>query len=255
MARFVRFLLSGKPIWGRLDGDTIQPLDGPPYAGGKHVGQVVPVAGAPLLAPVEPSKIICVGLNYALHVKESQSATTIPDEPVLFMKPPTAVIGPDAGIVYPPLAARVDYEAELAVVIGRTAKNVSPEHALTHIWGYTCLDDVTARDLQKKDVQWTRAKGFDTFCPVGPWVETELDCRNLTVESFLNGEQRQSGTTADMIFPVPVLVSFVSRVMTLLPGDVISTGTPEGIGPMQPGDTIEIRVSGIGSLCNRVVQP
>ena len=253
MARFVRYLLRGTPTWGQVQGTEIQPLDGPPYLGGKLVATPVPFAGVQLLAPVEPSKIICVGLNYALHVKESQSATKIPDEPVLFLKPLTAIIGPGADIIYPPSSSRVDYEAELAVVIGRTAKHVSPDNALGHVWGFTCLNDVTARDLQKKDGQWTRAKGFDTFCPIGPWAETEFDYRDLTVESFVNKQRKQSGNTSDMIFPVPVLVSFISNVMTLLPGDVISTGTPEGIGPMQPGDTIEVRISGIGSLVNQII--
>jgi len=253
MACFVRFSSDTGPAWGRLDGDKIERYDGPPYGGRKATGQVVPLNGVRLLAPVLPSKIICVGLNYALHVKESQSATKIPEEPVLFMKPPTAVIGPGAEIVYPASSSRVDYEAELAVVIGQTAHNVSVNDAEDYIWGYTCLNDVTARDLQKRDGQWTRGKGFDTFCPVGPWVETDLGYEGLTVESLLNDRQKQSGNTMDMVFSVPFLVSYISRIMTLLPGDVISTGTPEGISPMQPGDTIEIRISGIGSLINQVV--
>jgi len=254
MSRFVRYMAADGPMWGRLVGETIQALDGVPYTGAKPTGVVVELKDVRLLAPVTPSKIICVGLNYALHVKESQSATKIPEEPVLFMKPPTAVIGPGENIVYPPSSSRVDYEAELAVVIGRTARNVTVEDAASYIWGYTCANDVTARDLQKKDGQWTRGKGFDTFCPVGPHVVTGIDYREITVESYLNGERKQSGNTSDMIFPVPFLVSYISNIMTLLPGDVISTGTPEGISPMQPGDTIEIRVSDIGSLVNQVVK-
>jgi len=253
MPRYVRVVVDNVPVWGILRNTEIVLLDRAPYDGGLPNGKVLPSAKTKLLAPVQPSKIICVGLNYALHVKESQSATQIPEQPVLFMKPPTAVIGPDDDIVYPPSSARVDYEAELAVVIGKTARHVAESDAEKYIFGYTCLNDVTARDLQKKDGQWTRGKGFDTFCPIGPWVETELDYRNTVVESYLNGQRKQSGNTADMLFPVPFLVSYISQVMTLLPGDVISTGTPEGISPMQPGDTIEIRVSGIGSLINRVV--
>jgi len=254
MSQFVRYMAADGPVWGRLFGETIQALDGVPYMNGKPTGSVVDPKDVRLLAPVVPSKIICVGLNYALHVKESQSATKIPEEPVLFMKPPTAVIGPGENIVYPPSSSRVDYEAELAVVIGRTARNITIEDAVSYIWGYTCANDVTARDLQKKDGQWTRGKGFDTFCPVGPHVVTGIDYREITVESYLNGERKQSGNTSDMIFPVPFLVSYISKIMTLLPGDLISTGTPEGISPMQPGDTIEIRVSDIGSLVNQVVQ-
>ncbi len=253
MPRYVRIAVNDQPTWGLLRNDKIESLNGPPYEGGQPDGRLIPFKKARLLAPVAPSKIICVGLNYALHVKESQSATKIPEQPVLYMKPPTAVIGPDDDIVYPPSSSRVDYEAELAVVIGRTARHVAENDAESFIFGYTCLNDVTARDLQKKDGQWTRGKGFDTFCPVGPWIETDLDCRNTMVESFLNGEKKQAGNTADMIFPVPFLISYISDIMTLLPGDVISTGTPEGISPMQPGDTIEIRVAGIGSLTNKVV--
>ncbi|MFC1475652.1 fumarylacetoacetate hydrolase family protein [Candidatus Zixiibacteriota bacterium] len=253
MPRYVRVAIDDQPTWGILQNEIITTLDNPPYAGGNLDGGSLPLKETRLLAPVRPSKIICVGLNYALHVKESQSADKIPEQPVLFMKPPTAVIGPGDNIVYPPSSSRVDYEAELAVVIGRTARHVAENDAESFIFGYTCLNDVTARDLQKKDGQWTRGKGFDTFCPVGPWIETELDYRNTTVESFLNGENKQSGNTSDLLFPVPFLVSYISEIMTLLPGDIISTGTPEGISPMQPGDTIEIRVSGVGSLTNQVV--
>jgi 2-keto-4-pentenoate hydratase/2-oxohepta-3-ene-1,7-dioic acid hydratase in catechol pathway len=254
MSRFVRYMAADGPVWGRLFGETVQTMDGAPYLGGKPTGAMIDSKDANLIAPVTPSKIICVGLNYALHVKESQSATKIPDEPVLFMKPPTSVIGPNDTIVYPPSSTRVDYEAELAVIIGRTAHAVAVEDAESYIWGYTCLNDVTARDLQKKDGQWTRGKGFDTFCPIGPHVVTGIDYRGLTVESYLNGQRKQSGNTSDMIFPVPFLVSYICTIMTLLPGDVISTGTPEGISPMQPGDTIEVRISDVGSLVNLVVK-
>ncbi|MCK5423136.1 MAG: fumarylacetoacetate hydrolase family protein, partial [Deltaproteobacteria bacterium] len=176
----------------------------------------------------------------------------LPEDPLLFLKPSTAVIGPNEDIIYPAMSHRVDYEAELGVVIGKETKGISEDEAEEYILGYTCFNDVTARDLQGKDKQFTRSKGFDTFAPMGPWIETELNPASLKVESYLNGERRQSGTTADLIFSVLQLVSFISNVMTLLPGDVIATGTPAGIGPMQVGDTIEIVVEGIGTLKNEV---
>ena len=192
-----------------------------------------------------------MGLNYQDHADEQNAQ--LPEEPRLFIKPATAVIGPDDAIVYPEMSERVDYEAELAVVISRRTRNIPPEEALRHVLGYTCGNDVTARDLQKKDRQWTRAKSFDTFAPLGPWIETDLDPSSCAVEARLNGEIKQSSSTGKMIFSVPFLVGFISRVMTLLPGDVILTGTPAGIGPMERGDTIEITVGGIGTLRNRVV--
>ncbi|MFQ5428034.1 MAG: fumarylacetoacetate hydrolase family protein [Thermodesulfobacteriota bacterium] len=205
-----------------------------------------------LLAPVKPSKIVAIGLNYRAHAAEFKQ--DIPDEPLFFMKPSTTVIGPDDEIVYPAhMSHRVDYEGELAVVIGRRAKDVSLTEAPSYILGYTAFNDVTARDLQGRDGQWTRAKGFDTFAPMGPWIETELEAGAVTIETFLNGEVRQKTSTVDMIFNVSELVSFVSSVMTLLPGDVIATGTPSGVGKMKPGDRVEVRVQGIGSLKNTVV--
>lgn len=203
-----------------------------------------------LLAPCEPSKVVCLGRNYADHAKEVGG--DVPEEPCIFIKPSTTVIGPEDMIVYPTMSARVDYEAELAAVIGRRAHNVDESRAGEYVFGYTCLNDVTARDLQRKDGQWTRGKSFDTFCPIGPWVETELDPGALEVRARLNGSVVQSGNTRDMIFKIHFIVSFLSRIMTLLPGDVIGTGTPEGIGPMQPGDEIEIFVENIGTLKNRV---
>jgi 2-keto-4-pentenoate hydratase/2-oxohepta-3-ene-1,7-dioic acid hydratase in catechol pathway len=203
-----------------------------------------------LLAPCRPSKIVAVGLNYRSHAEEIRMP--LPDEPLLFLKPSTAVIGPGGVIAYPSMSRRVDYEAELGVIIGTEAKNVSEEDARRYILGYTCFNDVTARDLQGKDKQFTRSKSFDTFAPMGPWIETELDPCNLTVQSYLGGALKQSGTTADLVFSVDRLLAFISRVMTLLPGDVIATGTPSGIGPMRIGDTIEIVVEGIGRLRNTV---
>jgi len=178
----------------------------------------------------------------------------LPADPKLFLKPGTAVIGPGDDIRYPSMASRVDFEAELGVVIGRRTRDVPAGKSLEHVLGYTCFNDVTARDLQKTDGQWTRAKSFDTFAPIGPAIVTGIDPSVLTVESWLNGKRRQSSPTSDLLFSVPELVSFISRVMTLLPGDVVATGTPAGIGPMVPGDTIEIRIGGVGSLTNRVVR-
>ncbi len=204
-----------------------------------------------LLPPSTPSKIVAVGLNYRDHAEEM--GKPIPEEPLIFIKPSSAVIGPGDEIVYPRASKRVDYEAELALVVGKRARRVSPEEAGDYILGYTCFNDVTARDLQRKDVQYTRAKGFDTFAPMGPWIETEIDPSDLLVESYVNGERRQSSSTANMIFDVYYLLSFVSHVMTLFPGDVIATGTPSGVGPVAVGDEVEIRIGGIGSLVNRIV--
>jgi 2-keto-4-pentenoate hydratase/2-oxohepta-3-ene-1,7-dioic acid hydratase in catechol pathway len=190
-------------------------------------------------------------LNYGDHARELGFA--IPGEPVIFLKPPTALAGPGDAIVYPHASSQVDFEAELGVVIKDRIRDVKPGDAYRHILGYTCVNDVTARDLQKKDGQWTRAKSFDTFCPVGPWVETDLDPGDLLVESYLNGERKQSSRTSQLIFGIDQLVSFISGIMTLCPGDLIITGTPAGIGPMQPGDEVEVRIEGIGRLRNSVI--
>lgn len=204
-----------------------------------------------ILPPVVPSKIIALGLNYRLHIEEF-NRTVIPTEPVIFIKPVTSMIGDGDYIIRPKRSERVDYEAELAFVISSDCKDVSEEDAYNYILGYTCLNDVTARDLQKIDGQWIRAKGFDTFCPVGPHIETELDPSNLEIKAILNGEVKQHGNTKDMIFSVPKMLSFISGVMTLKQGDIISTGTPSGIGPMSDGDIIEIYIENIGSLINKV---
>jgi len=252
--RIVRFELLGRTGYGILEGEKIEVLWSTPYDGGlkNKVGEIMSLPAVRLLAPCEPTKIVALGLNYRDHAVEF--GHPIPAEPLIFLKPATAVIGPDDDIVYPAMSQRVDYEAELAVVIGRTCVGVREDEALDYILGYTCINDVTARDLQQKDGQWTRAKGFDTFAPLGPWIETEIpDPGNLTVEAYLNGERRQHSNTSNLIFRVAAQISFISRIMTLLPGDVIATGTPSGIGPMQPGDVVEIRVEGIGTLQNRIV--
>ena len=246
--------MQGRTGYGLLEGEKINVLWSTPYDGGlaNTTGEFVSLPEVTLLAPCEPSKIVAIGLNYRDHAAEF--GNPIPEEPLIFMKPSTAVIGPDEDIVYPEMSRRVDYEAELAVVIGKPCRNVAAENFRDYVLGYTCINDVTARDLQKKDGQWTRAKGFDTFAPLGPWIETDIaDPNNLTVEGYLNGERRQHSNTRNLIFPVPALVAFISRIMTLLPGDVIATGTPSGIGPMRPGDVVEIRVESIGALRNRLV--
>ena len=253
MDKFVRFEISGIDMYGRLEGESIEILDRPYWESIRPTGRRVAISDVRLLAPVKPSKIICVGLNYHAHVKESQSATEVPKNPVLFYKPPSALLEPDGEIIYPDDIDRVDYEAELAVVIGKRGFQIAESDAEDHIFGYTCLNDVTARKVQKADGQWTRGKGFNTFSPVGPHIVTGIDASNLTVEAYLNGERKQHGNTSNLIFSIPFLINFISTVMTLEPGDVISTGTPQGIDPMQRGDKIEVRVEKVGSLFNTVV--
>jgi 2-keto-4-pentenoate hydratase/2-oxohepta-3-ene-1,7-dioic acid hydratase in catechol pathway len=251
--KIIRFVYQDQVHYGVLDGDLVQPLAAAPYDGLKKTEHTVPVAAVRLLAPCEPTKIIALGLNYRDHAQEMRMA--LPEEPLIFMKPATSVIGPEEAIVYPPQSRRVDYEAELAVVIGRRADKVSEAEAGKYILGYTCCNDVTARDLQKKDGQFTRSKSFNTFAPLGPWIETELaNPGEVTVEAYVNGQRRQHSHTGNLVFGVVTLVSFISHIMTLLPGDVIATGTPSGVGPLQPGDIVEIRLSGIGSLRNPVVR-
>ena len=207
-------------------------------------------AGAIVLAPTVPSKIVCVGRNYADHAKELGNEA--PAEPIIFLKPPSAVLAPEGTIVRPAASQRVDFEGELVIVIGREAKDVKAARWRDYVRGFTCANDVTARDLQKKDVQFTRGKSFDTFCPLGPWIETDLDPSSLRLTTRVNGEARQNGKTSDMIFPCDFLVEFISSIMTLLPGDVILTGTPAGVGPLQAGDVVEVEVEGIGTLRNHV---
>ncbi|WP_437329645.1 fumarylacetoacetate hydrolase family protein [Sorangium sp. So ce381] len=229
-------------FFARLDGAAALVLDAPPWLGGKTTGEAVAWTDVDLACPVVPTKIVCVGRNYAAHAQEL--GNDVPVEPLLFLKPPSALIGPGQSIVLPPESQRVEHEAELGVVIGRRARDVRPEHALDHVLGYACLGDITARDLQRKDVQFTRGKGFDTFCPVGPWIETELDPGALRVRAVVNSQVRQDGLTAQMIWGVPELVAYISRVMTLEPGDVIATGTPQGVGPIVSGDELVIDIAG-----------
>ena len=248
--KIVRFEFEGKICIGEWGEEEIRELTGD-LSSLKPKGKSYPSKKVRLLAPCVPSKIIAVGKNYPSHVKELSSPT--PKEPILFIKPPSALLPPNGNIIYPSMSKRVDFEAELGVVIKQRVQGISSEDIDSVILGYTCINDVTARDLQKKDGQWTRAKSFDTFAPVGPWIVTDLNPANLRVESYLNGEQRQSGRTSEMLFDIKTLIRFISNVMTLEPGDLIATGTPAGIGPMKRGDTIEIRIDEIGTLKNQVV--
>jgi 2-keto-4-pentenoate hydratase/2-oxohepta-3-ene-1,7-dioic acid hydratase in catechol pathway len=250
--RIVRFVQEGRAGYGVLDGEKLSPLWEKPFLGITETGETLIRDEVTLLAPCEPSKIVALGLNYRDHAAEF--GHPVPEEPLIFLKPSTAVIGPEMDIIYPQMSRRVDYEAELAVIIGKTAHRVEEDKALDYVLGYTCFNDVTARDLQKKDGLFTRAKGFDTFAAMGPWIETDIgDPDNVMVEAYLNGERRQHSSTSNMVFGVHHLISFISQVMTLLPGDVIATGTPSGIGPMRPGDVVEVKVEGIGTLRNRVL--
>ncbi|HET6166953.1 MAG TPA: fumarylacetoacetate hydrolase family protein [Marmoricola sp.] len=263
--RIARFTAGEDPQFGVVTGEVddhgipdddcvVVALNGDPLYAGMHLSdKEYPLADVRLLSPVLPrSKVIGIGRNYAAHAAEMGGE--VPAEPLMFMKPNTSVSGPGDPIFYPHQTRELHYEGELAVVIGRICRDVPAGKAADVIWGYTVGNDVTARDLQRSDVQFTRAKGFDTFCPLGPWVETELDVSDVRVQTYLNGDLKQDGTTKDMIFDVPTLVAHVSSVMTLLPGDVILTGTPEGVGPMDVGDEVEVSISGIGNLTNQVKQ-
>ena len=248
--RFVRFRHGGDTDFGIIEEETVRVITPHPFSEWRETGELFPLADVTLLAPCVPTKVVAVGLNYTDHAAEL--SMEIPDEPIIFLKPAESVIGPGERIVYPAASQQVDYEAELGIVIKKKAKSVSQDSAPDYILGYTCANDVTARDLQRKDGQWTRAKSFDTFAPIGPWIDTGFDPTDAIVEARLNGEVKQSSSTSHMIFSVPKLVSFISGVMTLNPGDVIMTGTPPGVGPMKPGDNIEIRIEHIGTLTNRV---
>jgi 2-keto-4-pentenoate hydratase/2-oxohepta-3-ene-1,7-dioic acid hydratase in catechol pathway len=242
-------LHQGDARYGVVGDDVVTLLSDEPFASWEPEGQI-PLDRARLMCPVIPTKIVCVGLNYRKHIAEMGHDT--PAEPVIFLKPSTAVIGPGDSIPLPAGVGRVDYEAELGVVIGRRTHRVTPEKAAENILGLCCGNDVTARDLQAIDGQWTRAKSFDGFCPLGPWVATDVDPSDLLLECYVNGSRRQQARTSDMLFHPYELVSFISRVMTLVPGDVVLTGTPGGIGPLADGDSVEVRIEGVGSLVNPV---
>ncbi|MEV0402851.1 fumarylacetoacetate hydrolase family protein [Actinoallomurus sp. NPDC050550] len=250
--RIARFTKDGGLSFGVVEDDqTIATIAAHPFGEIQLTGERHQLADVRLTAPILPSKVVAIGKNYAEHAREMGGEP--PAEPVVFMKPSTAVIGHRETIVYPSLSERVDFEGELAVVIGRLCRDVPASRVADVILGYTCANDVTARDLQQRDGQWTRAKGFDTFCPLGPWIETELDPSDLAITTTVNGETRQSSSTKQLLHGIPALIEYVSQVMTLLPGDVILTGTPEGVGPLQVDDEVAVMIENIGTLSNTVV--
>jgi len=249
--RIVRFQAQAGPTYGVVEDEAVYALQGDLFGAWNTGRRIASLDAVQILSPCTPSKVVAVGRNYREHAQETRS--DVPEEPLIFLKPPTAVIAHLEPIVYPAISQRVDHEGELAVVIGKCCRLVEPGQAGAFILGYTCANDVTARDLQRKDGQWTRGKGFDTFLPLGPFICTDLDWITASVETRLNGQVKQRAQLEEMVFKVDFLVSFVSQVMTLLPGDVLLTGTPAGIGPMQPADVVEIEIRGIGTLRNHVV--
>jgi 2-keto-4-pentenoate hydratase/2-oxohepta-3-ene-1,7-dioic acid hydratase in catechol pathway len=249
--RIARVARPSGPVFVEVVDDHAVLLDGHPFGPLRRTDQVAPLSDVRLLAPMIPTKILCVGKNYADHAKEMGGE--VPTEPLIFSKPATAVIGPGDQIVLPRLSQEVHHEAELAIVIGRLTRNVAVEQAREAVFGFTCANDVTARDLQRSDGQWTRAKGFDTFCPLGPWIETDLDPAAVRLRCTVNSDVRQDGTTADLVFDIAQLVAFCAAFATLLPGDVILTGTPAGVGELHDGDVVTVSVDGIGDLTNTCV--
>lgn len=250
--KYARVKYKDKICYAHIDDSSAHLIDGDIFGEFSKSDISVPLDEALLLPPCTPSKIVAVGLNYMDHAREM--GLTIPKFPALFLKPSSSVIGHGDNIIYPPMSNRVDYEAELAIVIGKKTSYVSEEKAMENIFGYTCLNDVTARDLQNIDSQWTRAKGFDTFAPIGPWIETDLNPDNASISLKLNGNIKQSSNTKNFIFKTSYLVSKISEIMTLYPGDIITTGTSSGIGPMNDGDTVEVTIEGIGTLKNTVIK-
>jgi 2-keto-4-pentenoate hydratase/2-oxohepta-3-ene-1,7-dioic acid hydratase in catechol pathway len=252
-ARLVRVSADGITRWGVIEDERVFALDGTPFTHWERGAEIGRSDQFQLLAPTVPTKIICVGCNYPAHAAEYGGE--LPPEPLLFLKPPSSVIAPGAPIVLPPQAEQVDYEAEMAVVVGRRCRDVPPQQAWDYVLGVTCGNDVTARDLQQRDGQWTRAKGFDTFCPLGPWIVTglsEADVADLAVTCRVNGELRQRGRTGEMTFSPAQIIAYAASIMTLEPGDVIMTGTPAGVGPLAAGDVVEVEVDGVGVLRNPV---
>ena len=249
--RIARFSYGEGVAFGLVEDDLVVPIAGHPFAPIERTDVAVKLADVRLLAPVLPSKVVAIGRNYASHAAEMGG--DVPEQPLIFLKPSTAVIGPREPIASPASSQRVDFEGELAVVISRLCRDVPEERAMDAILGYTCGNDVTARDQQRSDGQWSRAKGYDSFCPLGPWIETDLDPADLAISTTLNGEVRQQARTSLLMHKIPALIAYITSCMTLLPGDVILTGTPEGVGPMQVGDEVSVDIEGIGTLTNQVV--
>jgi len=254
--RIARYVHEGDVAFGVVEGEAdgevaVAEIAGHPFGPVTFSGVRHQLSAVKLLAPVLPSKVVAIGRNYAAHA--SEMGGEVPERPLIFLKPSTAVTGSGDSIAYPPSSERVDFEGELAVVIGRLCRDVPEERAGEVVFGYTCANDVTARDQQKADGQWSRAKGYDSFCPLGPWIETELDIADLQLTTTLNGEVKQDGRTSSIVHKVPALIAYITSCMTLLPGDVILTGTPEGVGPMSIGDEVAVEVEGIGRLVNKVV--
>ena len=249
--RIVRYSHQGEVGFGVHEDENVAAITPHPFGAFQYTGERLPAGEVRLLAPVLPSKVVAVGRNYAEHAREL--GNEVPPTPVLFLKPSTAVVGPGDPIVRPDGVGQVDFEGELAVVVGKLVRRLTPADAIQAVLGFTCANDVTARELQRADGQWTRAKGFDTFCPLGPWIETDLDSSDLAISTLVNGEVKQQARTSQLERGVADLLAFVSRVMTLLPGDVLLTGTPAGVGPLEAGDRVEVEVEGIGVLGNDVV--
>jgi 2-keto-4-pentenoate hydratase/2-oxohepta-3-ene-1,7-dioic acid hydratase in catechol pathway len=251
--RIIRYAREdGAPRWGVLDADdTVRAAEGEPWVdlrAGEAVGSLSDVR---LLAPVAPSKIVCVGRNYADHAAEF--GNPVPEEPLLFLKPPSSIVGPGDEVVHPAISERLDHEAELVLVIGRAGRRVPAAEAMSLVGGYTCGNDVTARDIQRSDKQWTRGKGFDTFCPLGPWVDTDFDPSDVRVSCTVDGSVKQDARTRDLIFDIPTLLAYITDFCTLVPGDAIMTGTPSGVSPLAPGNTVTVAVEGLGEISNPVV--
>lgn len=249
--QFVRYAYEADVGTGLVDAGTVYRVNGSIFGDWQRGDRVAPLADVRLLAPAEPTKIVCVGRNYAAHAAEQNA--DVPDEPILFLKPTSSLVGPDADVVLPELSRRVEHEAELTVVIGTRCRHVTVDDAWRVVFGYTCGNDVTARDLQRRDGQWTRGKAFDTFCPVGPAIVTDFDPTDVDLICRVNGEVRQQANTRDMVFSIPELIAAVTAVMTLEPGDLLLTGTPDGVSPLHPDDVVEVEVTGLGVLRNRVV--
>lgn len=252
--KILRYQLQGEePLYGWMLNDKIGKINGDIFENYQRDEATIPIESVKILPPVTPSKIICVGRNYVAHAKEHNA--DVPKIPLIFLKPPSAIIAHQETIILPPQSNQVEHEAELAVVIGKRGRWINADEADGFIFGYTIANDVTARDLQRTDNQWTRAKGFDTFCPIGPWIDTEANPIDLLITCHVNGEMRQMASTRDMVFTVPQLIAFVSSVMTLEPGDILLTGTPAGVSPLEDGDTVEVTIEGIGTLSNPVAKP